>query len=100
MTKQLVSLVRGRPGGAFTGARPNSAWPSGPLSLRMAMRSTPSLRAASSIIGSNITEACRPPGARCEVPGGVLVATDTPRKRMFGTWYISDALLADVAWSP
>ena len=49
------------------------------------MRSTFSLRAASSIIGSNITDACRPPGARCEVAGGVLVATEMPRKRMFGT---------------
>ena len=50
--------------------------------------------------GSNNTEACRPPGARCDTPGGVLVATEMPRNRMWGTWYISDALLAEVAWSP
>ena len=36
LTKQLVSLLRGRPGGVFGGTRPNSAWPSGAFSLRIA----------------------------------------------------------------
>ena len=57
----------------------------------------PSFLAASCTSGSNHTDACKPPGARCETPGGVLVATEMPRKRMFGAWNNSEPRFAVVA---
>ena len=91
-TKALVTLLRGRSPGAGApagggGSNPNSAGPDGPLILRISTWSTPSLRAASWMSGSNITGPCTPPGRTLRrAGGGVLVATEMPRNRMFGTW--------------
>ena len=42
----------------------------------------PSLRAALASIGSMIVMPCMPPGWLCARRGGVLVRTETPRKRI------------------
>ena len=36
---------------------------------------------------------CSPPGARCDVGGGVLVSTERPRKRIASGWYASEHII-------
>ena len=61
------------------------SWP-GAFTRRISSRSIPSSRAALSMMGSSMATIWAPPGARCAERGGVLVYTDTARKRMFSGW--------------
>ena len=46
----------------------------------------PSFFAAFERIGSTMPMPCAPPGARCDVFGGVLVSTVRPRQRIVSGW--------------
>ena len=46
----------------------------------------PSFRPAFASIGSMIVIPCMPPGWLCDTRGGVLVSTDSARKRIAGDW--------------
>ncbi len=59
---------------------------SGALTLRIATRSMPSLRAALSISGSIAAAVWFSPGPRCGPRGGVLVSTEMPRQRIAIGW--------------
>src|SRR5690348_11230387 len=43
---------------------------------------------------------CMPPGARCDVFGGVLVSTVSPRHRMVSGWYASETVVPADRASP